>query len=105
MIIQRTFRRTKNGAFWENRHKSFGEWRICCSGLSRLFNIPARATRLWLALHTTDEPDREPLRVREIDERPKCFWRNNRDGYGRLALDASLWPYVGKTVYLQVEYE
>ncbi len=101
-IIQRIFRRKNKDAFWESSDRSTY---ICHFGLGKLFNIPAGAKRIWLTLHDTAEPEREPLRIRWSDDRPKCFWRNNQDGYARLMFDEALTPYIGKTVYLECWYK
>ena len=82
--------------------------------LRKVFKLPKGFPRkLWLTFHSSGTPFREKLRVCEIHDDVVHGWEmasmlRREDGSVFCDcenIDDLIYPFIGKTVYLQVEYE
>ena len=83
---------------------------FCSYGFAKLFDVPVDIKTVWLSLHDRPAVNREPVVV----ENGKELWGpgaaqirlgNLRQVFSVESLDKVLFPFIGKTLYLQCEYE
>ena len=88
--------------------------KVCfCAGgfideIRRMFDFPEKPPkRVWLTLHSRPSMFREELQVCEWGSMPNAaiLKKGKYTVGGDVETDKVLFPFIGKTVYLQVEYE
>jgi len=75
--------------------------------MRRMFDFPKKPPkRVWLTLHSRPSMFREELQVHEWELTGSAILKKGkRPVCGDDATDKMLFPLIGKTVYLEVEYE
>ena len=98
-IVEKRFRLTNNR--WE------GIDGFCEEGLAKVFVVPEGVKTIWLSLHDRLATNREPVKVGNAE----YVWgpgavqiRVNGWVFSVEVLDKPLFPFIGKTLYLQCEY-
>lgn len=76
--------------------------------LQRFFNLPRTPKVLWLSLHDLAGKDRKPFTVGWYNE--QLGWTALKHALGEITdypetMDELLLPLIGRTVWLEVEYE
>jgi len=106
--------------YYNQWHDNNGE--VFCGGgfdnLLRQFKIPSNVKNVIISLHNQKSPDRKPVRIVKNtyeyyhqSEYPvvSIRFRNNglshQEYYDNEKVGKKLTPYIGKTVYLQIEYD
>ena len=103
-LVQRRFTASRRDGFWDRN----GYSEICHDGLLEFFDVPDSAKVLWVSLHDRCAKTRVAARV-VMDGRGGCEWPAIRLTCF-VAVDCYNWnkllkPHVGKTVYIEVEYQ
>ena len=89
-------------AYWYSYHR----YSIGRVALSKVFNVPKDAEKIWLLLYTDQDGSREPMRVIKRFPAyyaiPVAILRSIEIGGN---LPNRMWRFIGKTVYLECWYE
>ncbi len=108
LIVKRTFRRLLDRNWSSGKIGSHLE--LCSSYFDPLlfgtWDLPGDVSRITLSLHDRPSADRLRLRVVESDDGrgPYPLVEVGGAEWGDEKLDGVLKPYIGRRVYLQVEY-
>ena len=79
---------------------------VCGHELGKLFNIPESTRTIWISLHTRPARHRETaLVVADGYGYPCLNVGDDKVWYSYFSLDKLLGRHLGKTLYVEVEYE
>ncbi len=122
-LAERKFRRVFSGD-WERsiKHKGWkDDWMLCDAAMDSIFDIPEDARTIWLSLHTRPAINRVKVDIKMWKHPPSpcgkdadypeiCVssselppgrkWDTNSP-----EIDKVIKPFVGKSLYVQCEYQ
>lgn len=109
-MLLKTMRLELHGGWLGGTEKWVGEsLDVSVGWLRRLFEIPRGTTTIWLSLYTRAGKDRYvgPAQMKRGNKTFNSYPIVRLPGavFQALYLDSTLRPYVGKRLYIGVEYE
>jgi hypothetical protein len=110
-LIRKKFERSEETAkdgtptFWDIDPDDSRKGFLCADRLAQYFEIPPEARRIWITLHNRPAKSRVSVRIP-----PGYFGDVVVEGRRREPIELNLfnrylYPYIGRTVYAEVEYE